>query len=241
MRRALAILAIGFALIPSFASAAFDTSSSADSSGAVASLTDSHTIGGTCTNTLVITAVNINSNSNLISSVNDNGVGMTQLMMNLAGFQGSNYIYYMLGASTGSNSIVASVVSNTGISIRTSSFCGVAQTGFPDAHTSATSSSAASTFSTSITTITNNAWVYAFATSDHGALSAGTNLTLRTGGSATNIAEFDTNGAITPAGATTLGFSSTSGSSDWNISAVSFAPAAAATPAAAAYFMAFWW
>lgn len=202
----------------------------ASDAGGTTSMTLSYTCTGT--NLLLIVGVNANSTTDVITGVTYNAIAMTRANALINTAQGSTFIYYLVAPATGAHNIVVSASSATLGSIRATSYTGVGQTGFPDAQkTASQTGSTSSTFSTTITTVANNSWIYAIAASDHGVLSAGTNLTLRDGGTATNLADFDTNGAITPAGSTTLGFASTAGTSHWAVCMMSFAPvAAAATP-----------
>lgn len=110
--------------------------------------------------------------------------------------------------------------------------------GAPDASTTFRNGSAGSctgsgtSLSGSLTTVTDNSWIAGFARFDNGGTVSGT-------GSFTKVAQgasgepgieaiFDTNGAITPAGATTIGANNAAVGSNWIFVAIAVPPTAAA-------------
>lgn len=204
-----------------FAAITFDNSGAADGSG---TQTLSYPVSGS--NTALIVGVATNQAGDTITGVTYNGVSLTRIDYlpdsTYPNVGGGTYCYGETGAPTGSHSLVVSSTGG-GVDVRAVSYDGVSQTGFPDAHKTDGTNGTASTFTTSITTVASNDWAAVMAYSDHGALSAGTGLTLRTGGSATNIAILDSNGSVA-AGSNSFTVNSTSGSSSWALCDVAFAP-----------------
>lgn len=96
-------------------------------------------------------------------------------------------------------------------------------TGGSDSHATTTFSGAAADKTLSTTTIADNAWIVALVRADSGSWGVGTNVTSRqTGG--TNFIFGDTNGPITPAGATNQTFTNSTGNPTGGILSVGLKP-----------------
>jgi hypothetical protein len=137
-----------------------------------------------------------------------NSVSMTSIGSQNTG--PNNYkctLFYLLAPATGSNTVEISGSNDQGCS---ASYTGVEQSGVPDATN--TGSNSASTLSVSTTTVVGNCWIVMAGTSERSssaAQSAGTATTQRATTGTYDISVtgiYDTNGAITPPGATSLEF-----------------------------------
>lgn len=134
---------------------------------------------------------------------------------------GWQYVYALANPPSGSQTITASFSGNSFIGLMAIYYTGAAQTGIPDASSTATQASTAT--SVTFNTVANNAWTIAFGLSDNGGVAAGTNMTSR-GTHAGIFIWGDRNSALTPAGSTTIGISGSSGNQIVN--GLSLAPAA---------------
>ena len=136
------------------------------------------------------------------------------------------YLYYLLNPTAGANTAVASYTSATDqIYFSVVSYKSAKQSGQPDA-SNITTQSSGTTFTQSVTTVANNCWTVQYVFCNSGGLSASTGSTLR--GSILNSsvsAFFDSNGAITPAGSTSMVTNSGNGITSGVIA--SFSPLAA--------------
>jgi hypothetical protein len=144
------------------------------------------------------------------------------------------YLYYLVNPATGANNIVITSTFSGALQGSAISYTGAKQTGLPDAAiTKQTSSLGANTnYTTTLTTIADQAWTILVAKSSAGTVSASTGSTVRQSGSGNILA--DSNGAITPAGSTGMSLQSTA-ISNWGSVMASFAPAATAGGTAAYY------
>lgn len=134
------------------------------------------------------------------------------------------YLFYRIAPATGANNVVVSANASIAIGGDSASYTGAKQSGQPDA--SATNvAGAATSITTSVTTIADNCWTILLAKNNGGGdPSAGTGSTRRAFGNEMGI--FDSNAAITPAGAYSMQV--TANSSNWAAVMASFAPATAA-------------
>ncbi|NTW31101.1 MAG: hypothetical protein HGB12_00430 [Bacteroidetes bacterium] len=175
-------------------------------SSAVAGPESSKTWSHTCTgsNLILIVGTEVRGNGTAVTSLTYNGVAMTQIGSPLVGstlYYDKIQLFYLIAPATGTHDIVlthnGSYVGATAVS-----YTGVKQSGQPDASTEQGPSSNG-TYTTTLTTIANNCWTILLC---HYANSGGT------GGTGTtylnlesmNIRMFHSNGAITPAGSTSL-------------------------------------
>jgi len=199
---------------------AFDATSTGSANAS--SVTVAHTVTGSNPFLFVV----IRDLDNLLTGVTYASVAMTQIGTT-QGAGGNNVsLWYLVNPATGTNNIVAT--KSAGVSnIRASgtSYTGVSQ-GAPEASTTG-AGGAGTTFSQSVTTITDNAWVvWGLGENTGSPPTAGANTTSRiTDGAATAI--FDAGGAVTPAGSKTLNASTAVSADAWGGTIVSIAPAAA--------------
>jgi hypothetical protein len=136
-----------------------------------------------------------------VSGCTYNGVAMTLVASILGSPAGnSEYLFYLSNPATGAHTVQASGSTATQLA-QSASYTGVSQTGQPEAFNTNTSPGSTS-ISASVTTITDNAWLVAFARTNPGSFSAGTNTTLRGVASSYNI--FDSNAGQTPPGSFSL-------------------------------------
>lgn len=159
--------------------------------------------------------------SDNISSVTYNGVAMTRYVQAVDASNYSIYLYYLLNPASGANNYV---VTGSGVIFgQVVSYTGVSQTGFPDA--GSTNQSTGTSQTTSLTTVANNCWVFAFFefnVSQSGIPAAGAGTTIRQS-QLSIFYSVDSNAAISPAGSTSL--SLINGSNTQNTSIiVSLAP-----------------
>lgn len=167
------------------------------------------TISHTCTGSNLILVVGfltyrIAGTANSVTGVTYNGVAMTQYgVLERAATSEYQYMYYLVGPSTGANNIVVST-SNTldAFQCSNASYTGVQQTGQPDSYVTVAPSSSGGITATT-TTVADNCWLAGFFCSDTaGSWTAGANTTLR---DASGNNQFcDSNGAKTPAGSYSL-------------------------------------
>lgn len=200
-------------------------SSSISTFSSASSQTWSHTIAGSDRLLIVFGYAE----ANRTQTCTYNGSAMTQfaLATYTVGDVRRGYGWYMIAPPVGTANIVitnsgAGYMGGVGIS-----FTGADQTTQPDASNTNTNTSGSTTsISTTVTTVNNNAWITgmvegtATSPSGTGAFNA---TALQSGGV---VALYDTNGPITPAGATSVGGSWTGGNSAL-IVAGSIKPAAA--------------
>lgn len=203
---------------------AFDSATSAGTTAAETSFTFSHTVGASGTNRILFVGVNTSSVQNL-SSVTYNGQGMTLIDSYNETYNNSYaYLYYLVAPATGTHDVVITAPSSTWMHATAASYTGASQTGVPDAWTKSRTTSAAATFSPSLTTNADNSWVVAMVVNSAGLASgAGTDTTLRgttlDGGSML----LDSNGPVSPAGSRTL-VGTSSGNAYWAGVIASFKP-----------------
>lgn len=197
------------------------------------SLTLSHTCSGTDRILLVGTMIR----TTTISGVTYNGTAMTAIGSREL-VSGADYIqwFYLLAPSTGANNVVVTAAASNIIIASSVSYTGAKQSGQPDSVTN-NASTTETTTTTSTTTVADNSWAVLLArVNGDGITSAGTGTTLRAN---TNgyIQLYDSNGAVTPAGSTSLQTTQTSQESAAII--VSIAPAVASSTDTSAFFQMF--
>lgn len=191
------------------------------------SLTYSHT----CTGSNLILLVDVwvtSTGSDVVTGVTYNSVSMTLVDKQAVGSQ-YHYAYYLLGPATGAHNVVVSTSSSQTIGSSSISYTGVKQSGQPDASAKqVVGSSTGST--TTLTTIADNCWTVLLTASNRNE-TASTGSTFRKGGVTINAYIFDSNGAKTPAGSTSMSTTHATGASCGYIM-VSIAPTASYTIAA---------
>lgn len=201
------------------------------SSGASSSLTTSYTCSGT--NRLLMVYA-FRENSETVTGITYNGTAMT-LATSKAQGTSTAYAYYLINPATGANNIVVSFSGASSNCIAGAiSYTGVKQSAQPDAINSSSSASATS-LTTSVTTVADNAWISGFficlsggsgnfsANNSFGYILQGTN-SPATGVGWDGSAVLDTNTAIATAGATTVGAQTTGTANLAVLLGVSIAP-----------------
>lgn len=192
------------------------------------SLTYAHT----CTGTDLYLLVNVridNTGSDVVTGVTYNAVAMTRILFKATDSGGRGiYQYYLINPSTGSNNVVVSTSGTNDIYAYTASYTGVKQSSQPDA-SKTDEATGATSLTTSLTTVADNAWTTAFVRFDTNNVTSGTNYTVL--GAADSFRYGDSNAAITPAGATTITANGAGGSGEWDAIYSSMSPATASGPA----------
>lgn len=165
-----------------------------------------------------------------VTGVTYNGVAMTELgTTSYSTPTGVSYLFMLVNPASGANNVVVTHSGSFTASVA-ASYTGAKQTDQPDAAavTNTTGAGTATSLSTTITTVADNSWlVTSTATESGSALTAGAGAFLRQTGSNIAVALFDTNGAVTPAGVTSMTVDAASATEICMVTA-SFAPSVAA-------------
>lgn len=162
----------------------------------------------TCTGSDLILFVEavINTSTDLVTGVTYNGVSMTRIQTVSPTANRRLYLYYLIAPATGSAlNVVITASSSTAIGGNAVSYTGVAQSGtIIDVSTTATDTT--SPVATSLTTTIDNCWTILCTTVDSTSpFTASTGSTFRVQNTTyQDVSIFDSNGAITPAGSTTM-------------------------------------
>lgn len=159
------------------------------------------------------------------TSVTYNGVALTQIAKVNNGLAIWGALYYLVAPSTGTNNIVVTVSASAFLGAGGVSYTGAKQSGQPDASTTNTGSGTSLT--TSVTTVADNSWAILQAQNANDTITASTGSTLRSDHSFGFGVVFDSNGAKTPAGSTSMTFNGSSGTQSAVMA--SFAPSVAIT------------
>jgi hypothetical protein len=186
---------------------AFDAATDLGSNGgSTNSLTHAHV----CTGSNLVLIVNfvgdnIPGNDD-ITGVTYNGVSMTLIDKVTTLSDRYNYVYILVGPSTGSNNVVINCTNNHYLVGEAASYTGCAQTGQPDSHNKSTGTPTANVDLPTVltSTVADNCWVI-LGVWEYNGLSAGTGTTVRIIESTFNGGGiFDSNGVVTPPGTKTL-------------------------------------
>jgi hypothetical protein len=210
-----------------------------DNSGAT---TVSGSIDCTGTNTVLVAFV-YEETGDTVTGVDFNGVALTKVATQHMCYSASANtltIWYLIAPASGSHTLTATRPGTSSFMVLTAQCVqGAAQTGQPDASTTfitgtvGSCGAGATSLSSSLTTIADNAWIIGSARFDNGGTVAGTGaFTKRAQGAAGNAAVhaiFDTNGTITPPASTTIGANGANAGSAWVFGAISIKPAGATT------------
>lgn len=188
------------------------------------SATTTKTWTHTCTGTDRYLFVNVlvGTNTDLTTGVTYNGVSMTRLDGRTSDFYMTTY--GLANPASGANSVVVTCSVATNIIPHSISYTGVNQTGQPEVlgrnnNTSSTS------LTTTLSTSTDNSWTMKFMRKNTGgSATAGAGTTVRVNDTTYGLHCADSNGAITPAGSTSL-ILNHSTSSKWSLM-YAFAPVA---------------
>lgn len=130
--------------------------------------------------------------------------------------------WYLIGPSTGSHTYSITFTGSFATGV-VATYSGAAQSGQPDASTTATATSTP-TFSNALTPTANNCWVTAYVNNSNQPTVAGASTTIRKSDTSSS-ALADTNIAVSPVASTTLNFTNSGPSSaSWAIVMASIAP-----------------
>lgn len=250
MKKRLVLLAFTIFFLPSLASAAiaFDNGSGRNNGGATTTLKYSHTTGVGTDRILWMAVIGNNSAVDNITHVKYNGIPATQIGRRLNPDSGGTrwvYLYCLAAPSTGANTVEIKFAANQDfIGSFAASYTGAQQTcsGLASSTNATDGTFTATSITGTVTTVADNSWTVAAMANDTGNNTAQAGTTFRGTNTAFAQSLGDSNGAITPAGATSLG--ATFSASDAAIVIAAFAPAAepaAATPAKSVYGSAYWW
>lgn len=220
---------------------AFDAVAGAkDSSGAVTSLTFSHTCTGS--NRLLIVSGSVTSlTARTITGVTYAGTSMTFVITATAS-QVVSFMYILVNPTTGANNVVVTISGvtdglNKQFNAISSSYTGCAQSGQPDSHgTNVLNGSTVTNFPVSTTVVASNCWLVGTASEDAGDIAAGA---AGTGTTYRGVAEFnqiiaDSNGTV-GTGSQTLNWGRAG--STGNISGIVISISAFGTTAATGAFL----
>lgn len=204
--------------------------------GSTSSLTFPYTVGSGSNRLLVVPfAGDSGSGADNITSVAYGGVAMTLAKKSVVTSQDRFvYLYYLLNPASGANNVVITAGTNHFILAGAADYTGVKQSAQPDATTTQVSGASASTLTTSLTTILDNCWAVLVEQGFNSSAlpTAGTGLTRRTADAAFGTyGLFDSNGAITPAGAYAMTTNRTTASLRITHAVASFAPDTGGAPA----------
>lgn len=143
-----------------------------------------------------------------ISSCTYNGVAAASVGVSSEVAPGGQklFLYYLANPASGLNNVVVTTSDATAWEGMVATYAGVKQV-IPEA--TATMTNTGSPVATTVTTVTDNAWLAKFIRNTTGNNTAGANTTVRGAAGAISIA--DTNAAQTPAGAKTLNVTFTGG------------------------------
>jgi len=209
----------------------FDTTTDYNNTGGAGTgHTWSHTITGSLP--FLIVGVVFYADPGSISA-SYNSVSMTQVgtLKQAATGNARIALFYLKAPATGTNTVSVTTGNSVNMWGASASYTGVDQTSPFDASNEDAPAGASSSADISVTTVANNCWIFLSTGSSAGrAHTSGTNTLIRTDVGASYSA-LDTNAAITPAGATTVGATTTSGNDNWVLQAMSFKPGVAASSA----------
>ena len=184
--------------------------------------TYSHVTSGN--NRELVVGIGVATGDDVIGTVTYNAVSLTLgTQVQLPGTIRRVYIWRLTNPTTGTNNVIISSSASVDIMAVSASYTGVAQSGQPDAGSTATST--IGSIIGTVTTIAVNAWAIACTTNDQDNIAAGAGQTMRGSVSVTGIG--DSNSDITPAGAYTMQTNRQgAGNANWGMALISLAPVA---------------
>jgi hypothetical protein len=199
---------LGSSVLDETKSAISFDSGAGSSAGTASSLSWTHTVSGS--NTILQVCLN-SENVTPSAAPTYNGTAMTLVTSETENSNRHLYDYILVNPSAGSNTVSVSFSGSGFVAGGSTSYDGVLQSGQPDAYNGTTGGSSSTGLATSVTTATNNDWIIGCASAggDVGQTYNGANAFASAVREQPNAALgfFDTKGPITPAGATTVGFS----------------------------------
>lgn len=204
---------------------AFDTANS-QYTGSGTTNTISMTLGASA-DILIAFAMGVGRN---VTGITWNGVAMTQFatVTSSAG-DFRSYGFYLLAPATGTHNLISTISSSGETYLGGISYSGAKQSGQPDASATSNPVGAGTSLVQSVTTVADNSWTACIMLGDAGGVAAGTGSTQRASILNGALGFFDSNGAKTPAGSTSMTQTCNSGVRAGII--VSIAPAVAAASA----------
>lgn len=182
---------------------AFDVATAGGSSTVGTTLTFAHTCTGTDRILFVMaTGDNVASSAtDDITGVTYAGAAMTFINKTFVAADRYRYLFYLIAPATGANNVVITSSTSGGFkSGNASSYTGVKQSAQPDANV--VNQTTGTTVTMTLTTIADNCWTVLSAGAGGANAAAGTGSTLRADSTASQM--FDSNGAKTPAGSTSM-------------------------------------
>jgi lysophospholipase L1-like esterase len=190
---------------------AFDAFSGGSVTGTT--LTVAHTIGAG-SNRLLVTSV-FGDAADVVTGATYNGVAMTLVdkVNSNPGVDRWLYCFVLENPASGSHNIVVTASTSITMGASSASYSGVVQIGQPEASAHNSDPNAAG-LTTSVTTLTDNAWTVLCTISTGGHPAAGTNSTKRGDDNFGGVgisAIFDSNGAISPPASHSMSFTCTTG------------------------------
>jgi len=206
-----------------YAAISFDAGTYSQAADAT-SLTFAHTTSGT-DRILFVMGQDQSADTSSITGITYAGVAMTKITEVRSG-AGDRMItiWILTNPASGANNVVVTSSVSTALRFSSVSYTGAAQSGQPDGSDTSTSV-AASTISTDITTIADNSWMIMFQKDNSGArtYTSTTGDTVRLASDAGGHAIADS-GVITPAGARTMTLQQDAGTNNHGAVSVSFKP-----------------
>jgi hypothetical protein len=210
----------------------YDTGTDGGNASAT-SLTYSHTVTGS--DVILFVGVTGDYTSDGVTGVTYNGVAMTLLDKNngLSNLARWTYLWVLMAPATGAHNVVVSASGSQFIASLAVSYTGTKQTGQPDAHVF--DRTAGGTLTSNITTVADNSLIIAYLHDDGGNGNPGSGATKRVEDAAFNGLNvfIEKNAATTPAGATSIDWTS-AGVANAALASIAPAVAAGATPSALA-------
>lgn len=208
MRRAISLIVIAFLLFPTTAFAAItrDTFGSAGSESSVSSKTFTLVTAG-CADAVIVIHGYVTTNT-LTATVNGSAATEREFQAGPVGAANNNIYSWTFVATTTGNQVVK--VSNSGTSAMdgyAEAFCGADTTAVIDG-TNSNSATSGTSITTSITTTVDGAWISGICRMPSANDLTANNSAVLLQAFYTATAFFDTNAAISPAGATTVGCTS---------------------------------
>jgi hypothetical protein len=159
---------------------------------------------------------------NTITAITYNGVAMTLIDAPHGTGLRFGAFYYLINPASGANTLSITQSGGDYLIPIAADYSGAKQSGQPDAFATTTDANSNPSFTQNITTVADNCWTIMFTSSNSLGFTAGSGSTSRASGNfgVSNI--FDSNAAITPAGATSMTYTGGAGTSDVTIA--SFSP-----------------
>ena len=188
------------------------------------SLTYSHEVSATGTNRILF--VNVEDSGAAVNSVTYASSSLTLIGSDYDSYSNeSDYLYYMVAPATGTHNVVITLSASNYFHSSAVSYTGASQTDVPEAYATAHGTASGSTYSQSLTTLSDNSWVVMGARDCGGGtvsgVGAGTTQRAVDGENAEELV--DSGGPVSPAGSKTLNVTGT-GTDRWASVIAAFKP-----------------